>query len=217
MGRMTEDDFRRARNLFDGELGKKLIAHAEAIELELKVSKEDEVEAVRKYGELAKSNERLIESVGELYKAKQELELTLQNSRSEVRRLMDEVDATRAAWLELEKQVPKKVVLPKEVAEAIEYYRSPQMDFTLQSFARIMFRFFENGDNQWTITLKNFVHKDGKGDVLMQALVNGYTVEQTKEERLREGIEKIIDESDMNPVTVAKQVAAYVTKFNAEN
>jgi len=169
MGRMTKERFQRARYLFDGELGKEMIAHIEAIELELKVAKEDEERAVA-------ATDRLTDNVVQL--------------KRELNESKDENHKLRAAWLELEKQVPKKVVLPKEVAGSIEWFRKQG------SSNGEIYELSLQGDLDGLYAEKLFKWIDGKvdRDDLMQALVNGYAVEQTKEERLREGIEKTYSE-----------------------
>lgn len=68
-----------------------------------------------------------------------------------------------------------KVILPKDVAEAIEYYR-------------------EMGLNNYYIitqctsnpTIFDYASKHGNYEWLMNALVNGYDTEQTPEEEVRE-------------------------------
>ena len=246
-----------------------LVKHIEAIELELKVAKEDEVDTAKKFGELAKSNERLIESVGQLYKVKQELELTLQNSRAEVRRLkdvvqdktehalelqrelesvaesrdyyhkerdkceseikrlMNEVDEARAAWLELEKQVPKKVVLSQGVADAIEHYRGfrNREGVTILYNPEMISERAKTAGNDRDKVLSDYIFWKGYNEYFL-ALINGYTVEQTKEERLREGAHEIISKwfyscskgSTKEALKdVSEKVTDFVTKFNAEN
>lgn len=164
-----------------------LIEHIDAIELELKISKEDEQEAVRKYGEAELNIVRLTENVAQLH----------------------------AAWLELEKQVPKKVALPEEKADALKW------------------SFMNHGTNAGVIhryTSDSYmgVNTDALRsipfDTLLVALVNGYTVEKTKEDRLREGVKEIVDkwwDSPQNPTYIkanlTQSVTDFVTKFNAEN
>lgn len=87
-----------------------------------------------------------------------------------------------------------KVILPRDVAEAIEKLRSygfsnwnvmdkaqgaicSEPDLTLHKWA-----FAEEGE--------------GTPDVLMSALVNGYTIEQTREEKVREYYEESINRKD---------------------
>jgi regulator of replication initiation timing len=211
-----------------------LIEHIEAIEGEIATTNKHFEEKYKDFSATLQAKdaeiERLTDNVAQLYKEKGELSAEIEHLRALVvertkdeQRMFEECETLRAAWLELEKQVPKKVVLPKEVAQAIEHYRSPQMNFTLKSFARLMFREVENDDNKWTITLKTFVHKEGKGGLLMEALVNGYTVEQTKEDRLREGITFVYEDwcncDRMYDGTkeLIERITDFVTKFNAEN
>ncbi|OMF35234.1 hypothetical protein BK133_11015 [Paenibacillus sp. FSL H8-0548] len=87
---MIKDSMDRIAAIFHGDTVRGLVAHAEAIELELKISKEDEADTVRKFGQLAKDNDRLIDNVAQL---------------------ASELNETREA---------KKVSLPREVAEVVE-------------------------------------------------------------------------------------------------
>lgn len=73
-----------------------------------------------------------------------------------------------------------KVTLPRDVAEAIEYFREKG-----HTDAYIVSRSVVGGVGGYELSLVNF-----DKDVLMSALVNGYTVEQTPEEKVREYFEK---------------------------
>ena len=89
-----------------------------------------------------------------------------------------------------------KVVLPKDVAEAIENLR----DFGLTDYGIIV----ESADttrkgneiDELRIIRKFTFESEGDGaQIILQALVNGYEVEQTPEDRLREYYEKVEIES----------------------
>jgi hypothetical protein len=69
----------------------------------------------------------------------------------------------------------QSVVLPKDVAEAIEYFKKD--NFTPASFARLFFTYISEGDRKETIILERYVKEIENGDLLLKALVNGYTVE----------------------------------------
>jgi hypothetical protein len=77
----------------------------------------------------------------------------------------------------------EKVTIPREVAEAIEYWRSQGM-----SDASIVATAVTNGGvNKHSRALVNFVlERAGNSGILMRALLNGYEVEQSPEERVRE-------------------------------
>ncbi|WP_424766272.1 DUF1642 domain-containing protein [Paenibacillus sp. sgz302251] len=208
MGRMKDRDFQTIK-INSKPYGAKahidvvrdLISHAEAIELELKISKEDEVEAVRKYGEAMQNIDRLINNVEQLKR-----ELT-------------------------EAREPKKVVLPKEVAEAIDECRRQDEKWSMGTGRN--FSLLDNVNqairvrhgSKFINTIAAWIVDDRKRrDVLLQALVNGYTVEQTKEDRLREGIEGLVKEWSQKPqhsayitANLTQAVFNFVTKFNAEN
>ncbi|WP_028609754.1 hypothetical protein [Paenibacillus harenae] len=198
MGRLSKDLLDQIRKspptYWLGSRGITLFEHIDAIEIELKLTKEDEKEAVRKYGQAMKDIDRLTENVAQLQR--------------ENKRLMDEVDEARE---------PIKVVLPKEVVEAIEYY------FSLNGVNKfdVLLRIERSADTIATVA-RAILHKKHGIDweeVLMSALINGYTVEKSKEDRLRDGIAEII--TAQYPFTADKDIAAnvidFVTKFNAEN
>lgn len=191
--RMSKEDFEHARTLFEGVMGKKLISHAETLELELKISKEDEQEAVANYGQAVKHVDRLTENVAQLTK--------------ENRRLMAEVDEAREA---------KKVALLQKHIDAIEWARKVGT-----KNSNVIKRYVNKGEYEGTNTS---LLREIPLDTLLLALVNGYTVEQTKEERLREGLEPIIkewwntkQEAGTMTTNLARIVTDFVTKFNAEN
>lgn len=121
-------------------------------------------------------------------------------------------------------QAPQPVVIPKEVAKAIEYFRSSNLKFSNGAFARIFFQNIEIGDHEYTITLKKYVdsNKNGKGDTLLAALVNDYTVEQPEPslyDRIHEGVQKLYQEWLEGPISSGdtpkcrKQLAASIADF----
>jgi len=129
----------------------------------------------------------------------------------------------RAAWLELEKQVPKKVVLPKEVADAIERGRN---FLSWEDGAILVKSIRGDWESNSMEVLNTFASFDTQALTLAVALINGYTVEQTKEGRLREGIEKTYSEWVNSAILDPKadqlpfffdRMTDFVTKFNAEN
>jgi len=209
----------------NGTFIKGLLEHIDAIEHELKISKEDEQEAVRKYGEAEQKNDRLAGNVVKLtsevrqYRAEIErLRALVDEKAKDERRMFEECEKLRAAWLELEKQVPKKVVLPKEVAERMEHWLSQGCDKS-----GLLFDFYHSP------TEKRLVDRYGiEPETIAEALYYGYTVEQTKEERLREGVvelyqkwmEEPVEEGmtyDESLLKALHGIADYTIKFNAEN
>lgn len=156
MGRMKEHEWvtithtlRNGAFLEANQLVSTLVSHIEAIELELKVSKEDEVEAVRKYGELSKEMDHITASIG--YKQKEAIERLMDN----VSQLQRELTEAREA---------KKVVLPKEAAGEIELYHGDPFKVLKALF---------HGEP----TVQYLRMKADFGNVL-SALVNGYTIEE---------------------------------------
>lgn len=98
----------------------------------------------------------------------------LQRLREEKRLLQKEIDELITSG---------KVPLPRKVAEALNHYRN-KCKFSYSAFASIFFRQIGRGDNDYTIVLKNFI-AIGLGDRLITALVNGYTIEETTQERIK--------------------------------
>ncbi|MNW38928.1 hypothetical protein D3C74_160080 [compost metagenome] len=84
----------------------------------------------------------------------------------------------------------RKVELPKEVAEAIESYRHEghDNDYIIKCLTR------NTRDTAFKRLGTLFSYCDQNGHLLISALVNGYTVEQTPEERLQEKLEGLIME-----------------------
>lgn len=111
----------------------------------------------------------------------------------------------------------KQVVLPTEVAEAIEFVSTFCSPFILHRAKEMSEKY-----DELRVPLKvidEYVFTVGYIKYF-SVLVNGYTVEKTKtkEERLREGIEKILRESDpMNLEELSNSLNDFVIKFNAEN
>lgn len=82
----------------------------------------------------------------------------------------------------------EKVALPEEVAEGIEQLRAEGVrDFAIMHLAKGALT------SEPDVTIRKWAFdEDGKGspELLMQALVNGYEVEKSPEEKLRESYEK---------------------------
>ncbi len=74
----------------------------------------------------------------------------------------------------------EKVTIPREVAEAIEKARR-------DGYNNRMIIHASNGDmvGPYTLDLARYTERSGNFDILMRALVNGYIVEKSPEEKLR--------------------------------
>ncbi|MCA0754867.1 DUF1642 domain-containing protein [Paenibacillus sp. N4] len=156
----------------NGGIIESLLNHIDALDFELKETKKDEQEIVAEYGQAMGVIDRLQDNIVQLQR-----ELT-------------------------EAREAKKVKLPREVADAIEYFRGCK--FGNDSFARLMFRGHEKDDNDHTITLKRYSH--GNGEDLLSALINGYTVENppTAEERMVNTITQLLTDQGIEcpmPIT----------------
>lgn len=183
---------------------KGLFEHIEAIELELKISKEDEQEAVRKYGEAELNIDRLIDNCAQLTKKNQALMAEIDGMKYEV---VDE---------------PEKVPLPKEVAEALDSFKAEGRDIDYIIEWLVYENKYDMTISQRIISLKEYARNNGRN--LISALVNGYTVEKTKEERLREGLDSVVREWCACPTRdggttkeLVNGLTDFVTKFNADN
>jgi hypothetical protein len=111
----------------------------------------------------------------------------------------------------------QKVILPREVAEAIEYFREPPL-FSNFDIIVLATRKEQPGDNRHTLALINYARNNI--DNFVMALVNGYTVEQTLQERIRQGVQKIYEQWTQIPSTGDDQadgadLAERITKFVA--
>ncbi|WP_110933779.1 DUF1642 domain-containing protein [Paenibacillus bouchesdurhonensis] len=100
-------------------------------------------------------------------------------------------------------QARKKVSVPQDVAEAIEWFRAQSL--TNEEIYELS---LDPSDGKYADALH--VWSDigpGDGNMLMEALVNGYTVKQSPEERLQQEIEDLIQEWWFSPMTTDKDVA----------
>lgn len=91
----------------------------------------------------------------------------------------------------------EKVRLPKEVAEAIDYFRS--IGYSNIGIIR------EVSDPQTSEsgrTLKKFLTDDGDYNVLMDALINGFEVEQTPEDKVREHFKRLLEDGKHNEANI---------------
>lgn len=78
----------------------------------------------------------------------------------------------------------EKVTLPKNVADSIGWLRGHQKYTNYDILQRLIEREFTNGHHAECI--RDYIVLDDGFDKLLQALVNGYVVEQTPEDKVRE-------------------------------
>lgn len=121
-----------------------------------------------------------------------------------------------------------KVALPKEVAEAIECCKNAGLNSfgIITSMERVssLFRDYSSPVLVALTVIRNFAWTVS-GQRLLFSLVNDYTVEKTKEDRLREGIKKALVDLELfteNPMSkqiehLTSIVTDFVTEFMAEN
>lgn len=136
-------------------------------------NKELERERIIHLNKIKRMDEALEEARGEAARFKESAELLAaeaQRWKSECRRLEGEVDAAREV---------KKVVLPREVAEALDNFRHDgrDNDYIVEWLAH---KFDQVEPTDRLATLKRYAKVYGGN--LVQALVNGYTVEEPADE-----------------------------------
>ncbi|ACT00260.1 DUF1642 domain-containing protein [Paenibacillus sp. JDR-2] len=138
-----------------------LLEHIKALDLELKIAKEDEERAVS-------AADRLTENVAQLHMEKQELQ--------------NLVNALRAP-----------VVLPKEVAEALEHCKDRYTPEQLAYYAVQSPTYPYGSKTPELCTLRDHANKFHTLD-LVNAIQFGYTVEEPVDhkERLRVDIERLV-------------------------
>lgn len=118
--------------------------------------------------------------------------------QTEIKRLMDEVDEARES---------KKVVLPKEAVDEFS-----KLGYDIHAIMESIH--LGRVSTKYLRTIVPYPK-------VLAALVNGYTIEKTKEERLREGVAQIMHlwctDQFSKPEDAVNRVTDFVTKFNAEN
>ncbi|WEK53289.1 MAG: hypothetical protein P0Y55_11895 [Candidatus Cohnella colombiensis] len=163
----------------------------------------------RKICEMANRREdELLKQIDELRKALKESNQEHQRLMERNAKLLDERD---------EAQEAKKVTLPREVAEAIEYFRErPGAYGNIDFFYHLR---FENDTDLNEQALAIIDYKNTNGNDFIRALVNGYTIEQTPWDRFQHGIDKLLEEYSRiprgtSPIGFAKKIdELYQTVF----
>lgn len=82
-----------------------------------------------------------------------------------------------------------KPVIPRQVAEAIEWMRSHQRYTNYDIIQRLIAREFTNGHHAECI--RDYIVLEDGFDTLLSALVNGYEIEKSAEELAEDGYERI--------------------------
>lgn len=222
MGRMAKSVFERLKANWTNNVwwqGRdsvlSFIAHAEAIELELKVAKEDEERAVKLADRLDDDNQRLIDNLAQLDKELRASRMTIAQLNSDNMTLTKLIDTHKA---------PEVVVVPQAVADALKFYdgrRSSTGIDILFNPAEIERLANMTAENTHAKTLNEYIFFKGY-NTYFPMLINGYTVEKTKEERLRDSVKEIYYEwwSENNGEdegSLFDNLTDFITKFHAEN
>jgi hypothetical protein len=93
----------------------------------------------------------------------------------------------------------KKIPVPQEVAEAIEKARNQNAKFSILSNFNLLdavnraLRCNWHGGNCISVIATWISGDMAKRDILLKALVNGYTIEETKEERINKGLKELVE------------------------
>lgn len=196
-----------------------LIEHIEAIELELKISKEDEVEAVRKYGEAEQKIDRLTTNVAQLHAENQKV----RQERGEAQALYLNEQQEREGWIEISNQLKeenkllkldlekaqetKTVMIPRDVADAIQSYRNAGHD--TDYIVGMLLDISITHPVARLKVLRDYAFKNGF--LLIAALLNAYTVEPSKEERLHQHLCSLFGRK------VIDNILEVTNEFNAKN
>ena len=140
----------------------------------------------------------------EEYKQLQELNEAALEQNKILKRQLDEA---------MEKQ---KVELPRKVVEAIEGFR--ELGWEPHDIFQIS---YDPTDGQWSSELNKYITiKSNGARKLMEALVNGYMVEQTPAEKLHTKVEELIfnwigsldvDEEEVHQHAMTKMIAQKIT------
>jgi hypothetical protein len=159
---------------------------------------------------LTKQNEYLVKIVESQDKAIDKWEKAWEKERCEKRLLQEEINQLVAE---------KKVVLPPEVANALDKeFGSANEEQKQWGFSNIV-RLHPIHLSPEARKIKDYFHA-AKYLNLAQALIYGYTVEQTLEQRIRQGVQKIYEQWTQIPSTGDDQadgadLAERITKFVA--
>lgn len=115
---------------------------------------------------------------------------------------------------QLSNPAPVLIAIPQEVADAIQQYSLIRGVNKYGVLLKI-----ERSSNQLAhkarIILKKEYGRDWE-EVLMNALINGYIIGKTKEERLRDGISEIYNNFDISNEEIINRLTDFVIKFNTE-
>jgi hypothetical protein len=159
---------------------------------------------------LTKHNEYLVKRVESQDKAIVKWEKAWEKERDEKRMLQEEINQLVAE---------KKVVLPPEVANALDKeFGSANEEQKQWGFSNIV-RLHPIHLSPEARKIKDYFHA-AKYLSLARALIYGYTVEQTLEQRIRQGVQKIYEQWTQIPSTGDDQadgsdLAERITKFVA--
>ena len=90
-----------------------------------------------------------------------------------------------------------KVVLPKDVAKAVEYLQEIGItNYGIVGYLERGAKLGSSGLQPYLTVINKWISEEAvRPDILLTALVNGYEVEQTPEDRLRKYYEKVEVES----------------------
>lgn len=164
-------------------------------------------------------SDRLIENVTQLQKENDRRESALHdiwkalgshsrnNLADQVRGLTDELEAFRR------EHEAKKVVLPKEIAEAVEWYKKNWDIRLLFDIGWIRNR-SEDETNPHAITIITFHDSSSDNQIkYFSALINGFTIEEpaTTEDKIEARLEELLQKNGIDSVVPVRELAVLLT------
>lgn len=138
---------------------------------------------------LGQANHRYCQTYRAMTKERVGLLRELKEARADEKLAVANADRMTDEIIELKKHIDKKLVdLPRDVAKAIDYFK--ENEFNFEAIYNMSFR---NTDGTMAQALYTWVNGDGSHSELMTALVNGYTIEQTKEDHINKGLKQLVE------------------------
>ena len=103
----------------------------------------------------------------------------------------------------------EKINLPKEVAEAIEDFRRTQ-SLNRYILSKAYINDMDDNANERVKVVHKFCSENSNFEMFLQALVNGYEIEQTPEEKLRELYKKWTEQHETGVIDRQDEISGMV-------
>ncbi|RUT48561.1 hypothetical protein EJP82_01050 [Paenibacillus anaericanus] len=158
------------------------------------------------------------EEYGRLRETNKVVYRELEQTRQALGRAIDDLATHAQTLVDLHNELVseregKKVALPMDVAEAIDYFRENPGRFTNRDFAIKLFNPVESGDNNHSLAIKKYVLDPENGDRLLEALVNDYTIEEepTTEDKIRNSLSAALEDMRVTSPVPIDRLAKILT------